>query len=226
MSDDALIRLQNLRQLGLTATELSERMGTRYTYWRDMLAGQKSFGEKAARNLEERLGLMRGCLDSPDGCEGVVIRADDAHRPQAAGRSIEIPQFDTGGAMGNGLVLRDQPGVIRSISVSPEWLQKNVRSHTGAQNLRIVTGFGDSMRPLFDPGDPLLVDTGVKYVEIDSVFFFRVGEEGFIKRLQRIPGVGIRVISANKEYEPWTITKDMDFEVFGHVLRAWKGEYF
>lgn len=139
---------------------------------------------------------------------------------------IHLEQFETGGAMGHGVLLRDQPGVIRSWNVSLEWLNKNVRSHSGAQNLSIVTGFGDSMKPMFNPGDPLIVDTGVKSVDFDAIYFFRVGNEGFIKRLQRIPGEGIRVISTNKEYESWTIRSDMDFEVFGRVLKVWCSEDF
>lgn len=139
---------------------------------------------------------------------------------------IHLEQFDTGGDMGHGVILRDQPGVIQSWNVSVEWLNKNVRAHSGAKNLCIVTGFGDSMRPMFNPGDPLIVDRGVKSVEFDAIYFFRVGEEGFIKRLQRIPGEGLRVISTNKEYESWTVRSDMDFEVFGRVLKVWCSEDF
>jgi len=126
-----------------------------------------------------------------------------------------------------GLVLRDQPGVIESFRVSPQWLQQNVRSYTRADNLVIVTGFGDSMKPLFNPGDPLLVDIGVRQLDFDGVYFFRIGDEGFIKRLQRIPGQGVRAISENRaSYEPWTITPDMDFQVLGRVVKAWSGEDF
>lgn len=139
---------------------------------------------------------------------------------------LVIPQFDTGGAMGDGLLLRDQPGIIRGWSVNQEWLNKNLKNHTGAGNLCIVTGFGDSMKGMYNSGDPLVVDTGVKKVEYDAVYFFRVGDEGFIKRLQRIPGEGLVAISENKAYRDWTIKPDMDFEVFGRVLKAWKGEDF
>lgn len=129
--------------------------------------------------------------------------------------------------MGSGLVLHDQPGLIHSWNVSDEWLRLNVRHYTAASNLCIVTGFGDSMRPVFNPGDPLLVDRGVSKVEFDGMYFFRVGEEGFIKRLQRVPGDGIRVLSANRDnYEPWTIKQDMDFQVLGRVLKVWCGEEF
>ena len=82
------------------------------------------------------------------------------------------------------------------------------------------------MKGMFNSGDPLVVDRGVTTVEFDAVYFFRVGEEGFIKRLQRIPGEGLRVLSENKKYESWTIREGMDFEVFGRVLKAWQGEDF
>jgi phage repressor protein C with HTH and peptisase S24 domain len=61
------------------------------------------------------------------------------------------------------------------------------------------------MRPVFKPGDPLIVDTGHTTISFDAVYFFRVDGEGFVKRLQRVPGEGIRVLSSNKAYESWTV---------------------
>lgn len=192
---------------------------------------RQGIAEDSARQIEAKLGIERGSLD-----QDVVLLSSYLHDDVAVTSSlpqtkeqreeIRIMQFETGGAMGSGVLLRDQPGVINSWSVSQEWLSKNVRSHSGASNLTIVTGFGDSMRPKFNPGDPLLVDCGVRSVEFDAIYFFRVEKEGFIKRLQRIPGEGIRVISDNKDYESWTIKAGMDFEVFGRVLKIWKGEDF
>lgn len=85
------------------------------------------------------------------------------------------------------------------------------------------------MRPLYNPGDPLLIDCGINRADIDGVYFFRVGDEGFVKRLQRIPtvdGVIIRAKSENARYDSFDITKGMDFEVFGRVVKAWRGEEF
>lgn len=138
-----------------------------------------------------------------------------------------IDQFhDVSGGMGAGVMLRDQPGQITGWKVTTEWANKNLPSNSGMKNLCVVTGFGDSMRGMFNSGDPLIVDTGVKSVDFDAVYFFRIGNEGFIKTLQRIPGDGIRVISENKKYESWTITDKMDFEVFGRVLKVWRSEDF
>lgn len=142
--------------------------------------------------------------------------------------NLELPQYQVAGGMGNGLVLEDkQPGVIKSWCVDREWLRLNVPHYTAAKNLCIVTGFGPSMRPKYNPGDPLLLDRGVTAVETEGIYFFRVGTHGYIKQLQRIPvedGLIIRAKSLNKDYDPFDITSKMDFEVFGKVLTVWRSE--
>jgi hypothetical protein len=140
-----------------------------------------------------------------------------------------IPQYDAGGSMGHGLVLPDQPGVIENWSVSREWMNKNVRNITGVDNLCIVTGFGPSMQPMFNPGDPLLVDLGVKSVIADGVYFFRVNDEGFVKQLQKIPTAsGMKYVakSKNPDFDTFEILPEMDFEVIGRVVRVWCGTDF
>jgi len=63
MNDEKLIRLENLKALKRDAKALSAAVGGRYTYWRDMLAGDKSFGEKIARKIEDKLVLPHGWMD-------------------------------------------------------------------------------------------------------------------------------------------------------------------
>jgi hypothetical protein len=76
MSDDALIRLSNLKATDLTPTLLAEKVGGRTSYWSDLLRGKKSFGEKVARKIEEKLGWPRGCLDDDGGCPEKPISFD------------------------------------------------------------------------------------------------------------------------------------------------------
>ena len=152
-----------------------------------------------------------------------------AYRVKPLANEVTISQYATGGSMGKGLVLNDASGAIRSWTVDIEWVKNNVKNHTGVANLCIVTGFGDSMRPTFNAGDPLLVDRGITTCEHDAIYFFRVGNEGFIKRLQRIPtagGVLIRAKSKNADYDSFDITETMDFQVLGKVLTVWKSEQF
>ncbi len=145
--------------------------------------------------------------------------------------SIVINQFDVGGGMGNSrLMLSEQPGVIKKWEVDRKWIDANVPNYTSIGNLAIVTGFGPSMRPMFNPGDPLLVDRGIKTVKHDGIYFFRIGDEGYIKIIQRVPSfdgtqMALRVISKNPDYPAFDISpKATDFEILALVLTVWKSD--
>lgn len=149
---------------------------------------------------------------------------------------LVIAQYDVGGAMGrNGkLILEaEPPGIIKSWRVDQEWLRLNVPVYTSLGNLCIVTGFGPSMKPIFNPGDPLLMDRGVNHVDHEGIYFFRLGDEGFIKIIQRVPnfdkpGFVLRIISKNKEdFPPYDISpKHPDFHVMGKILTVWHSEQY
>jgi phage repressor protein C with HTH and peptisase S24 domain len=223
-----LVRIARLKQLqaerkAYGPVELGKLIKREANQVSDLLSGRASFGEKIARSIEEEANLPPGWLDQPTGEAHLALVASASSGRQ---KELVITQYKAGGAMGHGILLRDQPGEIRSWNVTPDWIQKNVPACTSPRNLAIVTGFGDSMKPLFNPGDPLLVDTGIKVVEFDAIYFFRIGDEGFIKRLQRVPGEGLIAISENKAYKDWVIRETMDFEVFARVVKVWRGEEF
>lgn len=206
-----------------TSYSLGEKSGVPQSTISRFLAG--THGEPRSSTLKKIANVYQ--INESQLRGDVPIDSFDNDMINNANKSCVIYQYkDVGGAMGTGIMLKDQPGQITQLMVTDEWMHKNVPANTGEQNLYVVTGFGDSMRGMFNSGDPLLIDAGIKTVEYDGVYFFRVGEEGFIKRLQRIPGDGIRVISKNTDYESWTISKDMDFEVFGRVLKVWQSEKF
>lgn len=221
-------------EAGVSQAELARACGVKPPSIHGWLSGKSKFlrGENLL-SAARRLGVEQQWLATGVGPRhsNEVILTESLTTGQTYSESshyrdvIHITQYDAGGAMGQSLILQgDQPGIIRHMAVTQEWAQKNLKAHTGLQNLCIVTGFGDSMKPLYNPGDPLIIDQGIRQCDQDAVYFFRVGNEGFIKRLQRIPGQGIWVLSANKEYKDWLISKDSDFEVFGRVMKAWKGE--
>ena len=189
-----------------------ERTEIRMAQVNQWFSGYRALRDKAVKRLTERTGKPEGFFDMP------------TNNSSKTSQDVSIKQFDTGGSMGNGIRLVDQPGVIKSWNVDKEWVRMNVKHHTDDQNLCIVTGFGDSMLGMYNPGDPLLVDKGVTTCEFDGVYFFRVGDEGFIKRLQRIPGEGVLVISENPRYRDWTIKPGMDFEVLAKVLKVWESK--
>jgi phage repressor protein C with HTH and peptisase S24 domain len=215
-------RLKEARNdAGLTQAELARLVGVKQG-----TVGEAEAGGKSSRYMHEYARVLNVNIEwlskgkGPKRSDSLSIESFDIEQ-QEKRQGVIIEQYDAVGAMGQGIVLRDQSGVISEWQVSEDWVRLNIKHYTKLENLKIVTGFGDSMIGMFNSGDPLIIDVGVKIVDRDSPYFFRVGNEGFIKRLQRVPGVGLRAISTNKEYETWTITEEMDFEVFGIVLKSW-----
>ena len=105
------------------------------------ILGGYSFGARAARNMEAKLGMPGGFLEPtyafrkyqpPQQTAGTedltgstraiftLDKAPGSSNPNQVAESDgdmhtpghEIKRFDTGGAMGHGVVLKDQPGVI------------------------------------------------------------------------------------------------------------------
>lgn len=74
MNENGLIRLDNLKRLGLSAAELSDRVGGLKSYWHGMLSGHRPFGEKIARKIEEQLELPRGAMDQDCAVTAVPAR--------------------------------------------------------------------------------------------------------------------------------------------------------
>lgn len=184
----------------------------------------RGFWDMTREEAEAALGMRTAPVD---GASTQILPS--AHEIHSEASDVVIRQFETGGSMGKGVVLAEQPGVIKEWRVSEQWAQQNVHRVTSIKNLAIVTGFGPSMQPLFNPGDPLLVDRGVTRADVDGIYFFRVGDEGFVKQLQRIPtekGLVLRAKSYNQLYDSFDITVGMDFEVFARVVKVWRGEEF
>lgn len=222
------IRRANIRLLEkqFGATFLADAAGMSSSQYYNLRDGAKDsktgrprgMRKQTAWKIEDAANMPRGFLDTPhDNLSAISKIPSDVYILQ---------KYDTGGSMGYGVDLKDQPGVISEITVSQDWLNKNVKGFTATKNLCIVTGFGDSMKGMYNPGDPLIVDVGVQSLDYDAVYFFRIGNEGFIKRLQRIPGKGIIAISENKAYQDWIIDASMDFEIFGRVVKAWESKDF
>jgi len=220
--------------LGLQATELAELSGIgKGTI--SALENRDSAHSRFTLQLSQALGLQMEDLMLIDLEKDQAAFAEIMARakPVKNARSIAhedsedgvvFDQYDAAGA-----VLDGQAGVIRRLVVAHEWLRLNVHGYTSERNLCLVTGFGPSMLPRIKSGDPLLLDRGVTNVKTEGVYFFRIGELGYIKQLQPIPVAGetiLRAKSYNPEYESFDITKDMDFAVFGRILKVWKSEDF
>lgn len=136
---------------------------------------------------------------------------------------ITIPQLDVAGSMGSGRLPPDHIEVIRDITVHLDWLKTQGLSYTKLENLAIIDGDGDSMEGTFRNGDALLVDRGITEIRTDAIYVFTLEGELFIKRLQRLTGGSLRMISDNPVYPAIMIEGDMLAKVHiqARVLLVW-----
>lgn len=185
--------------------------------------GAKTIGEDFAREIEEAFGLARYSLDVPietEKKEGNVIEADFSRTRHG---DILIPQYDVRASMGPGQVApREYVETVRNITVRSEYLREQGVTYTHANNLAVITGFGESMGATFSSGDPLIIDKGINSVVVDGVYAFTLDGMLYIKRLQRLPKM-IRMISDNETFPPYDI-KGVELEtlvVHARVLLAW-----
>lgn len=228
-------RLKRLRTAaGMSQAKLAQVAGVSQGAIGNIESGIRGYGESIV-SIASVLGVTPQYLrlEAAED-ENVQIKSHSVQeeRPAYSSGDLVIRQFETGGSMGDGFELSDHAGIIKSWQVDPTWLRTHVPVHTGIQNLCIVTGFGTSMQPMYNPGDPLLVDRGVRVIDHEGVFFFRVGNEGYIKLVQRVPefdgpGVILRIISKNPDFPPYDLSpKHPHFEVIGKVLTVWRSEHY
>jgi phage repressor protein C with HTH and peptisase S24 domain len=138
---------------------------------------------------------------------------------------VEVPRLEVAASMGAGISRPGHDAIAGMMQLSAEWIRRNLPDITAPKNLRVITGYGNSMETAFFDGDPLLVDIGVREVRVDAVYVFAMDDELFIKTLQRIPGIGLKVISNNKTYEPYVIEEaaKVQLEVLGRIRWVWNG---
>lgn len=192
------------KRLGVSYAELNQIIGKTPT---------RNLGERRARDWERRLGLSTGWLDQQgepwlQATEAVAsydsadaTQVDIANEPRdlpLRGDSVVLPRFDVRASMGLGITMPERDTIIDLIRVPVDWVRANFPYVTNPNNLKIITGYGDSMKPTFAHGDPIIIDVGVTTMDVDTVYVFALDNEIFIKRIQRLPGRAIRVISDNR----------------------------
>lgn len=119
---------------------------------------------------------------------------------------------------GNGLMVYDEPE-IKPIRISADTITRYMRC-SNPTNLKAFTARGDSMRPLIEDGDTVLVDIGRTDIVNQGVFIFTSNNEWRIKRLNlKLNGV-LEVISDNTTYEKEYLTPEDNIEIIirGRVI--------
>ncbi|MBB5860214.1 S24 family peptidase [Xanthomonas arboricola] len=165
-----------------------------------LLLKNKSFGEKRAAALERAAGMPSGYL-SGSGPSQTHPVSPILETEKLVGDHVRVNQLDGDAGMGDGRINDDYPDVIKSMDFTPTYIRSVVGFVPQPGRLVLVTGRGDSMIPVIQPGESLMVDTGVTAFDGDGIYLINTGNGQQIKGLQD-RGDAIYVVSANATLYP------------------------
>jgi phage repressor protein C with HTH and peptisase S24 domain len=181
---------------GRTQKEIADAFGVT----EQAVSGWLRTGKVDKRKLP-RLALLTG---KPLSHFGMGIEADSISSPATAGNYVRVEQLEAAAGMGEGIDNPDFPEVIRAIDFEPGYIRSIAGFIPAPGRLRLITGSGDSMLPTIQPGDSVVVDTGITSFDGDGIYLINMGNGHQIKRLLD-RGV-IHVASENKSYgDPFPI---------------------
>ncbi|MBZ9576747.1 S24 family peptidase [Modicisalibacter sp. MOD 31.J] len=144
--------------------------------------------------------------------DGAILSGADAEAEDVT----LVHLYDVEGAAGDGRSLEGEPiaGVIRFDTETLKIMG------IPTANLAGVKVRGDSMEGSLNDGDWVLINRGDQDVRQDGVFLLLVSGERRIKRVQRLAGGALYLISDNDRYQPEMIRpQDMhDVRVLGRCV--------
>ena len=185
--------------------------------------GRSSFGENAARNLEEKLGLPHRYFE-PDSELAASVNHDVSLNPY---NLVKIPILDARAMCGSGAYNDDNPEILGFHEFPEEYLRSKGLPVNG-DGVYIISSDGDSMAPTIPDKTPLLVNTKEK--DFDSlitgkVYVFCANGSVVCKRVFINLDSTIVLRSDNPDkstYPDQVVTRNVfdDFSVIGRLRTA------
>lgn len=213
---DARNRLAELsKSRGASLASLSELLGRNSSYLQQFIkkGSPRKLEEGDRRTLAEFFGVDESELGAP---ENVVREKSYNMAPMAYSSGwVEVPRLDIGASAGPGAIPDDEQP-YDTFQFSRRWLSE--QGLEGAK-LQSITVEGDSMEPLLNNGDEILIDTEPRPFR-DGVHVVRLGDTLMVKRVAQAGAGRFSLLSQNLAYPPVDVAAD-EMEVIGRVV--WKG---
>lgn len=171
--------------------------------------------------IAKSLDDLGGEVIDVEGLPAALAQKIKSYRPV-----VEVERFDISASMGPGTEPPDMNMIVEHMRLDAGWVRQNL-SYTSVDNLKLISGRGDSMAPTIRSGDALLVDSGVRSVESDAIYFFLMRGQQHVKRIQRHLD-GLTIISDNGQYKEIDVPGDRegDIQVLAQIIYWWTGRSF
>ncbi|MFF2048076.1 S24 family peptidase [Stenotrophomonas bentonitica] len=163
--------------------------------WESRATGVSAAG---AHKAQQELGVSSTWVLSAEEPMFVAGAPASVATIATAGDYVRVQQLDAEAGMGGAVENADYPEVIRAIDFEPGYIRSIIGFVPAPGRLRLITGTGDSMQPVIQPGDTVVVDTAVTFFDGDGLYLINMGNGQQIKRL--LDRGLVYVASENKSY--------------------------
>lgn len=146
-----------------------------------------------------------------------VQQYSKTHTSEIRDEYAYIPLYNVEASAGHGSYVETEE-VASRLAFRRDWINNEI--HANPSNLHLIYVRGDSMQPALESGQVVMVDTSAAHDAIrDGIHVIQIDGSVLIKRLQRLPGNKIMVMSDNKIYPSFEADlKSGDIKIIGRVI--------
>lgn len=187
-------RFKEIRiNLDMSQKKMAKDLGISYTLLQNYEYDKSPISDSTLLKLRNKYDVNTDWLISGKG---------DMFNHSKEAQILKLPYYkEVSAAAGSGALVYNEDSV-EYMSI-PSALIKITHSN----NIAIINSVGDSMSPLIDSNDLLIVDLNQKKFLSEEIYVVRIDDTLLVKRLQKIPD-GVVLVSDNPKYKPIELTTE------------------
>ncbi|WDA41128.1 S24 family peptidase [Erythrobacter sp. BLCC-B19] len=211
LSDPRARLLELSQERGVSLASLSELLGRNPSYLQQFIrkGSPRKLEEQDRATLARFLGV--GEEELREAQENSYVKP----LQRETGEWVVVPRLDLGASAGPGRVAGGE-AAFDTFRFSRRWLEEQGLARAELSAIRVE---GDSMEPLLNDGDEILIDRAPRAFR-DGIHVVRVGDTLMVKRVASAGPGRVALLSQNLAYPPVEVAAD-EVEIIGRVV--WKG---
>ncbi len=204
--------LELSQERGVSLAALSDLLGRNSSYLQQFIrkGSPRKLEEQDRATLARFLGVGENELREAQ--ENSYVKT---LRRREEGQWVEVPRLDLGAAAGAGRVPGSE-AAFDTFRFSRRWLEEQGLARAELSAIRVE---GDSMEPLLNDGDEILVDCSPRPFR-DGIHVVRLGDTLMVKRVASAGPGRVALLSQNLAYPPVEVAAE-EVAIIGRVV--WKG---
>ena len=197
--------------LGLSRAAFGEALGVKADKVKHIETGFQRADHEFLAALRAVYGVDLNTLFSPR-----TDMENIAHT--ATPEFIPIPRYTVEASAGHGALVQEEEG-SGYYAFNRKFLE---RRGLKPDMLSVISVRGDSMEPDLRSGDLILLNRADIEPVDGKIYAVRFDCDLFVKRIQRLPGNGLMLVSSNPTYQPITVDAGTlgDIQIIGRVVNS------